>query len=53
MIDVGRDAVGFRGEGDGGAGDMNNLAVTKVEIAALRAFSALVWQRVREKERES
>jgi hypothetical protein len=47
VVDVGRDAVAFRGEGDRGAGDVNNLAVTKVERAALGGFSTSVWQELR------
>ena len=44
MVDVRRDAIDFRGEGDGGAGDVNDFAVSKCEIAALRMFSALLCQ---------
>ena len=45
MIDVGGDAVGLRGEGDGGAGDVDDFAVIEREIAALRVFAASVWQK--------
>ena len=44
MVDVRWDAIDFRGEGDGGAGDVNDFAVSKCEIAALGMFSASLCQ---------
>jgi hypothetical protein len=52
MVDVRGDAVDFGREGNGGAGDMNNFSMTELEIAALRMFSASVWQAATERKRE-
>jgi hypothetical protein len=53
MVDVRRDAVDFGREGNGGAGDANDFSMTQLEIAALRMFSASVWQAATEKEKKA
>ena len=50
MIDVRRDAIDFGGEGNGSAGDVNNFPMSQLEIAALRIFSASMWQAATEQE---
>jgi hypothetical protein len=50
VIDVRRDTIDFRGEGDWSSGNMNEVAVAKTEVAARPAlFFASVWQALKEK----
>jgi hypothetical protein len=50
VIDVRRDPINFRGEGDWSSGDMNEIAVPETQVVARPPlFSALMWQALKEK----
>ena len=48
VIDVSRHAIDFRGEGDGRAGDMDEVAVAKLRIAVPARWLASMRQQLRE-----
>jgi len=49
MIDVRRDAIDFRGEGNRSAGKMDEIAVVKSSVAARGLLSASMWQAFKER----
>jgi hypothetical protein len=50
VIDVRRDPINFRGEGDRSSAHVNEVAVAETEVVARSPlFSALMWQALKEK----
>ena len=49
MIDVRRDAIDFRGEGDGSSSEMDKVALVQPKVAPLGLLSASMWQAFKER----
>jgi len=49
MIDVRRDAIDFRGEGDGSSSEMDEVALVQPKVIPPGLLSASMWQAFKER----